>query len=68
MATPVAKFKRGDKVSHVADPKNVFPAGTGEIVAVNPLGSGTGFSYKVKCDKTGIVIETDFKEAELSAL
>ncbi len=63
-----AKFKVGDKVNHVADPKNVFPAGTGTITAVNPLGSGSGFSYKVKCDKTGIVIDTDFKESELTRM
>lgn len=61
-----AKFKVGDKVKHVANADGAFPAGTGTVESVTPWNTGDGFSYQVRCDKTGNLLAVNFKESELS--
>ena len=57
------KFHVGQHVAHAAG--STFPAGTGTIFSVTPWNTGDGFSYKVRCDKTGKVLPVNFKESEL---
>lgn len=57
-ATCTPAFKVGDHVNHAAshpscDPSCAFPAGCGTVSSVTPWNTGDGFSYQVKCDKTG---------------
>lgn len=59
-------FTVGQKVNHVANAGGAFPAGCGCVSAVIPWNDGKGYSYQVKCDKTGQVLPVNFKESELS--
>lgn len=60
------KFSVGQHVNHAANAGGSFPAGCGTIESVTPWNTGDGFSYQVKCDKTGKVLPVNFKEAELT--
>lgn len=61
-------FSIGQKVQHAASSDGSFPAGCGTIESVTPWNSGDGFSYQVKCDKTGKVLPVNFKDSELTAI
>jgi hypothetical protein len=58
-----AKFTVGQKVKHPA--VGDTPAGTGTIDSV---GATAPYTYRVKCDATGVVIAHDFQESELTAV
>ncbi len=60
-----AKFKVGEHVKHAANADGAFPAGCGTVASVTPWNTGDGYSYQVKCDKTGKVLPVNFKESEL---
>lgn len=62
------EFQVGDHVSHVANSGGLFPDGTGVITAKIPWNAGDGFSYQVRCDKTGKVLPVNFKGSELKAV
>lgn len=61
-----AKFSVGSKVKHPAADDKSFPAGCGTVECVEPWATGSSYSYKVKCDKTGKVLPALFKESELT--
>lgn len=65
MAAP--KFSPGAKVHHPKDPDGTFPAGTGKIDSVKTGTDTTETTYRVKCDKTGKVLNCDFPECDLTA-
>lgn len=60
-----AKFSVGSHVEHPAAHDGSFPAGSGTVEEATPWNTGDGYSYKVKCDKTGKVLPVLFKESEL---
>ncbi len=62
-----ATFKVGDHVKHAAAGDGSFPAGCGTVSSVTPWNDCKGYSYQVKCDKTGKVLPVNFKESELTA-
>jgi hypothetical protein len=66
MAAP--KFAKGAKVNHPADPDGTFPAGSGTVETVHTGSHGKPTTYRVKCDKTGKVLDCDFPESELTAV
>lgn len=61
-----AKFSVGSKVKHPECTENgvVHPAGTGTVETVTEINGQ--FVYRVKCDHSGNVLSTNFKESELS--
>ncbi len=64
-----AKFKVGDHVKHPAAPDGSHPEGEGTVETVTPAKtSADTATYKVKCDSTGAVLATEFKESELTAV
>lgn len=62
-----AKFSVGQHVQHCANACGQFPAGCGVVESVTPWNTGDGYSYQVKCDKTGQTLPVNFKEDELTA-
>lgn len=62
------EFCVGQKVKHVANAEGAFPAGTGVVSSVIPWNDAKGYSYQVKCDKTGNVLPVNFKASELTAI
>ena len=62
-------FNIGDKVKHRANCQSppLFPAGCGTVSSVTPWNTADGYSYQVRCDKTGNVLPVNFKDSELSA-
>ena len=63
---PDAEFCVGDKVKHVGTGDGKIPSGTGKVECVEQWADCKGYSYKVRCDKTGDVIPYLFKASELS--
>jgi hypothetical protein len=63
---PAPCYAVGDHVNHAANADGLFPAGCGTVSSVVPWNTGDGYSYQVKCDKTGSTLPVNFKESELS--
>lgn len=53
-------MKVGDHVKHPACPDGAYPAGTGEVVAVDKDGK-----CKIRCDKTSEILPDKFEEDDL---
>lgn len=65
-----ACYKVGDKVKHCASGDGFptpFPAGCGQVTSVTPWADAKGYSYQVRCDKTGKILPANFQECDLES-